>query len=74
MALLRSRKLALLFIADLLITALVYAWCLTQGSCTGECIAVGYSVGKTCIYTALKVFVGLAFAIFFVMISQKIDK
>ncbi len=49
-------------VAEFLVVLGVYAWCITQGSCAGECVAVGYVVAQTCLGLALKTLVALLLA------------
>ena len=49
-------------VAELMIALGVYIWCFSQGSCTGECVAVGYVVAQTCLGLALKTLVSLLLA------------
>jgi hypothetical protein len=68
----RLAQIIVILTVNVLVALLVYVWCLAQGTCSGECIAVGYSVTKTCIFTALKVFVGLFLAMgVFALASKK---
>lgn len=49
-------------VGEFVVAFLVYAWCLTQGSCVGECVAVGYVVAQTCLGLALKTLAALLLA------------
>lgn len=49
-------------VAEFLVVLGVYAWCITQGSCAGECVAVGYVVAQTCLGLALKTLVAFLLA------------
>jgi len=49
-------------VGEFVVAFLVYAWCLTQVSYTGECVAVGYVVAQTCLGLALKILAALLLA------------
>ena len=61
----KHRKILLVLGLVPIVSIGAYFWCSLQGSCTGQCIAVGYSVGSVCMVTALKTFIALLVAILF---------
>jgi len=50
-------------VSGLIVGILTYIWCYTLGSCSGDCIVVGYSVSAVCLTTAIKAFLGTFLAV-----------
>lgn len=58
----RRAQFGLAVLVEFIIALGVYMWCFSQGSCTGECVAVGYVVAQTCLGLALKTLAALLLA------------
>jgi uncharacterized membrane protein YciS (DUF1049 family) len=58
-ALSRRNRIFLLLGLEFLIALAVYGWCVFQGACSGDCVAVGYVVAETCFGLAAKTLVAL---------------
>lgn len=57
-----GKKLLFFGVVCVCVALAAYAWCYFQGSCRGQCVAVGYVVSQTCVILAAKIFLAMALA------------